>query len=88
MLHSRWVQRIVSASIVSPFPYRDTSIHLSLTVAIVAYLEMRLLTAQLLLKFDIAFAPGEDGTRIRTMTKDHFTTVPGSLDLVFTPVAA
>lgn len=32
-------------------------------------MELRTLTARLLLKYDIAFAPGEDGTRILTETK-------------------
>ncbi|KAK5108900.1 hypothetical protein LTR62_007702 [Meristemomyces frigidus] len=49
-----------------------------------AYVEMRTLTAQLLLNFDVKLAPGEDGERLRTKTKDHFTVTPGQLDLVFT----
>lgn len=51
-------------------------------------IEMRTLTAQLLLNYDVAFAPDEDGTRLLTTTKDHFTLGLGKLDLVFTPVAS
>jgi cytochrome P450 len=50
-----------------------------------AYMQIRTLTARILLKFDVGFAPGEDGSRILTQTKDHFTVDPGQLDLVFTP---
>ena len=51
-----------------------------------AYMQIRTLTARILLEFDIQFAPGEDGKRILTKTKDHFTMNVGGLDLVFTPV--
>ncbi|TKA73897.1 hypothetical protein B0A55_03788 [Friedmanniomyces simplex] len=51
-----------------------------------AYLELRTVVAQIVLNFDVAFAPGEDGKRLLTQTKDHFTVTPGELDLVFTPV--
>lgn len=54
----------------------------------VARMELRTLTAQLLLKYDVAFAPGEDGTRILTKTKDHFTVSVGQLDLGFKPVSS
>lgn len=50
--------------------------------------EMRTLTALLLLHYDVSFAPGEDGTRLLTKTKDHFTLGLGTLELVFTPVRA
>jgi cytochrome P450 len=50
-----------------------------------AYMQIRTLTARILLEFDVSFAPGEDGSRILTQTKDHFTVDPGQLDLVFTP---
>ncbi|KAK4627014.1 Cytochrome P450 monooxygenase [Fulvia fulva] len=53
-----------------------------------ARMELRTLTAQLLLKYDVAFAPGEDGTRILTKTKDHFTVSVGQLDLGFKPVSS
>jgi tryprostatin B 6-hydroxylase len=49
-------------------------------------MELRTLTAQLVLKYDVAFAPGgEDGHRLLTQTRDHFTLTLGQLDLVFTP---
>lgn len=50
-------------------------------------MELRTLTAQLLLKYDIAFAPGEDGSRLLSKTKDHFTITVAPLDLVFTPAS-
>jgi len=53
-----------------------------------AYMELRTLTARILLDFECKLAPGEDGTRLMTETKDHFTVDLGSLDLVFTPVNA
>ena len=59
-----------------------------LMFVLVAYVEMRTLTAQLLLNFDVKFAPGEDGTRLLTKTKDHFTVSPGQLDLVFSPASS
>lgn len=48
-------------------------------------MELRTLTAQLIMKYDIAFAPGENGERLLTQTRDHFTLTLGQLDLVFTP---
>jgi cytochrome P450 len=51
-----------------------------------AYMQLRTLTARILLEFDVKFAPGEDGKRILTETKDHFTVDVGSLELVFTPL--
>ena len=49
-----------------------------------AYLEIRTLASQLLRKFDVALAPGEDGHRLLEESKDHFTLGMGRLDLVFT----
>lgn len=51
-----------------------------------AYMELRTLTARILLEYDFKLAPGEDGTRLLTKMKDHFTVDMGSLDLVFTPL--
>lgn len=51
-----------------------------------AYTELRTLTARILLEFEFKMAPGEDGTRLLTKTKDHFTVDTGALDLVFTPL--
>jgi len=41
------------------------------------------LTALLVSKYDIEFAPGDDGTRVIADMKDNFTMNPGRLDLVF-----
>jgi tryprostatin B 6-hydroxylase len=54
----------------------------------VAYIEMRTLATQLLLAYDVALAPGEDGHRLLYETKDHFTLGLGELDLVFTPTSS
>ncbi|KAF2721077.1 putative P450 monooxygenase [Polychaeton citri CBS 116435] len=51
-----------------------------------ALMQLRTLVAQLVLEFDVAFAPGENGNRVIYETKDHFTLSLGQLDLVFTPV--
>lgn len=53
-----------------------------------ALMELRTLTARLVLAYDFKFASGEDGSRLKTKSRDHFTMDPGSLDLVFTPVKA
>lgn len=53
-----------------------------------ALMELRTLTARLLLKFNLALAPGEDGHRLLYETRDHFTLALGDLDVVFTPVNA
>ena len=50
-----------------------------------ALTEIRLVAALLVSKYDITFAPGEDGMRVWEDMKDQFTAVPGQLDLVFTP---
>lgn len=55
---------------------------------LVALMELRTLTTQLLLNFDVALAPGEDGHRLLYETRDHFTLGLAGLDLVFTPVAS
>jgi tryprostatin B 6-hydroxylase len=47
-------------------------------------MQIRTLTARILLEFDVKFAEGEDGKRILTETKDHFTLDVGALDLEFT----
>ena len=48
-----------------------------------AMMELRDVTAKLVTKFDMKLADGEDGKRLLTTTKDHFTVDPGSLDIVF-----
>jgi tryprostatin B 6-hydroxylase len=40
-------------------------------------------TALLVSKYDIEFAPGEDRNRVWKDMKDDFTAVPGRLNLVF-----
>lgn len=51
-----------------------------------AMAEIRFTTALLLSKYDVKFAPHEDGTSVWRDMKDQFTAVPGKLDLVFTPI--
>lgn len=48
-----------------------------------AYMEIRLLTAQLIMQFDVALAPGEDGTKLLQKSRDHFTMGLADLELVF-----
>ena len=38
-----------------------------------ALMELRLVTSELLMKFDVSFAPGEDGKKLLYQTIDHFT---------------
>lgn len=47
-------------------------------------MEMRSLTAKLVLMFDMAFAPGETGRRVLERSKDHFTMGMAPLEVVFT----
>ena len=49
-----------------------------------ALAELRFVTALLVSKYDIAFAPGEDGVKVVEDMKDQFTAAPGKLELVFT----
>lgn len=49
-----------------------------------ALIELRTLTARLVLAYDMKLAPGEDGNRLLYKTLDHFTVDPGDLDIVFT----
>lgn len=69
------------------YPYYFEKPSADILIMIVARMELRTLTTQLLLAYDISFAPGEDGTRLLTKTKDHFTLSLGQLDLVFTPIS-
>ena len=50
-----------------------------------ALAELRFVTALLVSKYDITFAPGEDGIRCWRDMKDQFTAAPGKLELVFIP---
>ena len=49
-----------------------------------ALMELRTLTTKLVQKFDMKLAPHEDGSRILTKTKDHFTVDLGDLEVCFT----
>ncbi|KAL9122404.1 MAG: hypothetical protein Q9187_001041 [Circinaria calcarea] len=51
-----------------------------------ALAEVRFVTALLVSKYDITFAPGEDGIRVWKDMKDQFTAAPGKLELIFTPL--
>lgn len=48
-----------------------------------ALLELRTLIANLVMRFDISLAPGEDGRSLLDQTRDQFTTMSGNLLLVF-----
>lgn len=48
-----------------------------------AYIEIRTLTALLLKQFDVALAPGEDGSMLME-SRDHFTTGLKPIQMVFT----
>lgn len=43
------------------------------------------MTASILLQFDVAFAPGEDGSRLLHESLDHFTMGLAPLHLRFIP---
>lgn len=53
-----------------------------------ALVQIRSLAAKLLSKYDVAFAPGEDGTRLLMESRHHFSISVAPLDLVFTPIRA
>ena len=48
-----------------------------------ALMEMRILTAILLTRFDVGFAPGENGEELFKHFLDHFTSDAGPLRLTF-----
>ena len=48
-----------------------------------AMMEMRAVIARLVTKYDMEFAPGEDGTTALDKMKDTFTTTPGPLKIIF-----
>lgn len=50
----------------------------------VALMELRTLTAHLIRQFDVALAPGEDGSALMTKSEDHFVTGLAPVNLVFT----
>jgi cytochrome P450 len=49
-----------------------------------ALLELRIVIALIVSRFDISFAPGEDGTSLLRDSKDIFVWDIGRLELVFT----
>ncbi|KAH8887218.1 cytochrome P450 [Thozetella sp. PMI_491] len=51
----------------------------------VAWMELRMALSLIALRFDIAFAPGEDGVKFEEEAKDYFTLALPALSLVFTP---
>ena len=46
---------------------------------------MRMVTARLISRYDVSFAPGEDGSRLLEHSKDCFGWSCAGLQLVFTP---
>lgn len=48
-----------------------------------AYLELRTLVTKLVMKYDVRFAPGEDGSKLQQNARDHFTLGLTDLNLVF-----
>ncbi|KAI4156765.1 MAG: hypothetical protein LQ340_000022 [Diploschistes diacapsis] len=50
-----------------------------------ALIQLRTLIASILTRFDVALAPGEDGTGLLERSRDQFTTVSADLLLVFKP---
>lgn len=50
-----------------------------------AYMQLTVLTTQIIRQFDVAFAPGEDGTKLIQGSLDLAMMHPEELNLVFTP---
>ena len=46
-------------------------------------MELRIVAALLVAKFEISFAPGDDGTELVEDCRDAFASAPGKLELVF-----
>jgi len=51
-----------------------------------ALMELRTVVAMLVTRFDVHFAPGEDGSALLENVQDVFTVCLNDLDLVFTAV--
>jgi cytochrome P450 len=49
----------------------------------IAFVEMRMIIAMLLTKYTVHPAPGEDGTRMHTLTRDQFAAHPGPFVALF-----
>lgn len=50
-----------------------------------ALMELRTVTALLIAKFDVSFAPGENGSNLLEKSEDYFTVGLADLMLQFTP---
>jgi cytochrome P450 len=50
-----------------------------------AYMELRAVIARLVMSFDIAFAPGEDGSKLVNESRDGFTMVVADMYMLLTP---
>ncbi len=48
--------------------------------------EISYVVALIVSRFEVEFAPGEDGVRVWKDMRDAFTALPGRLELVFNPV--
>lgn len=48
--------------------------------------KFRLVTALLVSEFSICFKAGDDGSAVVRDTHDHFTALPGRLELIFEPL--
>jgi len=48
-------------------------------------MELRAVIARLVMSFDIAFAPGEDGSKLLNESKDGFTMIVADMYLLLTP---
>lgn len=46
-------------------------------------MEIRVLTAALVMRYDVSLAPGEDGSNLINNTKDQFTLLLAPFNLVF-----
>ena len=49
-------------------------------------MELRIMTALVVSKFDFRFPPGDDGGSVIEDMKDTFSLSPGKLELVFRPL--
>ena len=81
-LPERWYsepEKILDHRAFNPFSIgRYTCVGKDLAIA-----ELRFVTSLLISRYDVAFAPGEDGTRCWKEMRDQFTAAPGKLELVF-----
>ena len=72
----------------SPLPYshpNDSTGPFGCIGKQLALMELRAVVALLTMKFDVHFAPGEDGTNLLEKTEDYFTLGLGDMFLTFSP---